>query len=142
LLINLKSRLEEEGIKSLISYAVFPDPEILEKTIDQYRSNEDLELYGYEVEGTLLGIVGFVLDVEKHLVIRHISVHPEYRGMGYGRGQVLELIQLKSSHLISAETDEDSVDFYRNVGFTITSLGEKYPGIERFQCEYIVEMAE
>ena len=33
-----------------------------------------------------------------------------------------------------AETDRDAVDFYRSCGFTIESLGEKYPRIERFLC--------
>jgi hypothetical protein len=43
---------------------------------------------------------------------------------------------------IVAETDEESVQFYRNIGFIIRSLGEKYPGVERFLCTYEVEEAE
>ena len=35
---------------------------------------------------------------------------------------------------IYAETDQDAVNFYKNIGFHITSLGEKYPGVERFAC--------
>lgn len=38
--------------------------------------------------------------------------------------------------LIYTETDNDAVDFYRKYGFEITSLGEKYPGVERFLCEF------
>ncbi|WP_268921683.1 hypothetical protein [Metabacillus sediminilitoris] len=38
--------------------------------------------------------------------------------------------------MITAETDKEAVVFYRNYGFKITSLGEKYPGVERFLCEY------
>ncbi|WP_239984546.1 hypothetical protein [Lentibacillus sediminis] len=41
-----------------------------------------------------------------------------------------------SLQFISAETDKDAVVFYQNLGFQITSLGEKYPGVERFLCEY------
>lgn len=37
---------------------------------------------------------------------------------------------------IVAETDDEAVDFYRRYGFFITSLGEKYPGVERFLCQY------
>jgi len=37
---------------------------------------------------------------------------------------------------IVAETDHEAVDFYRRYGFFITSLGEKYPGVERFLCQY------
>ena len=28
----------------------------------------------------------------------------------------------------------DAVEFYRKLGFSIESLGEKYPGVERFRC--------
>ena len=35
---------------------------------------------------------------------------------------------------VIAETDKEAVIFYENYGFKITSLGEKYPGVERFQC--------
>ena len=38
--------------------------------------------------------------------------------------------------MFTAETDKDAVDFYRKLGFSVTSLGEKYPGVERFHCEY------
>jgi hypothetical protein len=37
---------------------------------------------------------------------------------------------------VYAETDEEAADFYRNIGFTVESLGEKYPGIERFKCTF------
>ncbi|HPH97803.1 MAG TPA: hypothetical protein PKW33_16525 [Anaerolineaceae bacterium] len=35
---------------------------------------------------------------------------------------------------LSAETDCEAVDFYRRCGFQMESLGEKYPGMERFRC--------
>ena len=34
---------------------------------------------------------------------------------------------------IVAETDKDAVGFYSAIDFTITSLGENYPGVERFR---------
>jgi len=35
---------------------------------------------------------------------------------------------------LEAETDADAVSFYERCGFAITSLGERFPGIERFRC--------
>ncbi|PFE51898.1 GNAT family N-acetyltransferase, partial [Bacillus cereus] len=35
---------------------------------------------------------------------------------------------------IEAETDKEAVGFYKKCNFKIESLGEKYPGIERFYC--------
>jgi ribosomal protein S18 acetylase RimI-like enzyme len=33
-----------------------------------------------------------------------------------------------------AETDNEAVEFYRATGFRVTSLGEKYPGVERYRA--------
>ena len=41
---------------------------------------------------------------------------------------------LADAQWIEAETDADAVGFYEQVGFTVTSLGESYPGVERFRC--------
>lgn len=35
---------------------------------------------------------------------------------------------------LMAETDDDAIGFYRNTGFTIEELGEKYEGIRRYKC--------
>lgn len=43
---------------------------------------------------------------------------------------------------VIAETDEEAVNFYRSIGFEVYSLGEKYPGVERFRCIYEVEESE
>ncbi|MNP39986.1 hypothetical protein D3C76_1335850 [compost metagenome] len=45
-----------------------------------------------------------------------------------------EFIKTKKNVRIKAETDKDTVGFYKKIGFSITSLGEKYPGVERFEC--------
>lgn len=136
MLINLKERLQEPAVQELLGYSVYPDPEQLERTLDQYRTLESLELYGLESDGELIGLVGFEMDEEGHLQIRHLSVHPEERGKGFGRGLLLELIERKDPAVLTAETDDEAVDFYRNVGFEVTSLGETYPGTERFRCIY------
>jgi hypothetical protein len=35
---------------------------------------------------------------------------------------------------VEAETDAEAVNFYRRLGFTTTSLGEPFAGVERFRC--------
>jgi hypothetical protein len=42
-------------------------------------------------------------------------------------------------HLLFAETDMDTVQFYKKYGSKIFSLGEKFPGVERFRCEYKIK---
>ncbi len=134
--IDLKSRIKEKEIQELIIYSVFPDPKKIEMTINQYIMDESHHLYGIEVEDEVIGIIGFITDSENHLEIKHIAVKPVYRSTGYGRGLILEVITLMNPDIIIAETDEEAVEFYRNIGFIIRSLGERFPGIERFQCTY------
>ncbi|WP_256762126.1 GNAT family N-acetyltransferase [Cohnella sp. WQ 127256] len=138
MLINLEARLDDSNIQEIVEYSVYSDSEKLVETIEAYKNDPELELYGYEVEGEVIGIIGVRLNVKKELQIEHIAITPDNRGLGYGRGIILEVIELKAPTLITAETDEDSVNFYRNIGFEIESLGEKYFGVERFKCVYPV----
>jgi N-acetylglutamate synthase-like GNAT family acetyltransferase len=142
MLIPIKHRISEGSIQELLSYSIFPDPERVEQEINRYQSEPALELYGHEEDNDILGVVGFTMHPNLTLELRHIAVMPEVRGNGYGRGLILELIEVKQPSIIEAETDEDSVEFYRNVGFSIVSLGEKYPGVERFKCIYQVNLEE
>jgi ribosomal protein S18 acetylase RimI-like enzyme len=135
LFTSIKQRIKEEPIIELLSYCLFPDPDIIEEEIRRYQENEHMELYGYEEEGTWIAIIGFMMASDT-LVIKHISVDPGYRGLGYGRGLLLEVLELKKPSLMIAETEEEAVDFFRNVGFMISSLGQAYPAMERFRCEY------
>nr|WP_261306477.1 GNAT family N-acetyltransferase [Paenibacillus andongensis] len=142
MLVNVKSRLNENEIQELLSYSVFPDPEALQPVLERYENDANLWLFGYESEGIMVGIIGFELSNNQEMTITHLAVEPESRGVGFGRGIILEIIEDMSPIRIVAETDEESVQFYRNIGFVIRSLGEKYPGVERFLCTYEVEEAE
>jgi len=139
MLEQIKHRLGEEEIRELIGYSVFPDPERIEQAIGRYQHEEQMQLYGAIEEDEVIGIVGFTMDGDQNLILQHIAVRPENREQGHGREMMLELIGLMNPTTIVAETDEEAADFYRNIGFTVFSLGEKFPGVERFRCEYIVD---
>jgi ribosomal protein S18 acetylase RimI-like enzyme len=127
--------VNEAAVQELLSYAVFPDPDRLTETVAQYRNDPDLRLYGLEEDGVLIGLIGYALAGNR-LDIRHLAVEPEFRRQGYGRGLILEAIAKEQPDWVAAETDEEAVEFYRNIGFTIVSLGERFPGAERFLCVY------
>ncbi|MCZ8522712.1 MULTISPECIES: GNAT family N-acetyltransferase [Paenibacillus] len=137
--IDLKARLHEEDLQELLSYSMFPDPEAIDAQLEKYREDPAWELYGLEEEGTVVAVIGFTEEENRMVHIRHLSVHPEFRRIGYGRGIILELLQERKPSGLRAETDEETVDFYRNNGFSVVSLGETYPGVERFACTYDAE---
>lgn len=134
--LDIKSRLQEVPLSELLSFSVFPDEDRLIHTINEYQSNSNLDIYGYIAEEKVIAVLGIQMSEQSIVHIRHLAVHPDYRGLGYGRGILMELIELKKPDQLIAETNEEAVDFYRSVGFTIVSLGELYPGVERFQCTY------
>ncbi|KKO54460.1 GNAT family N-acetyltransferase [Paenibacillus sp. DMB20] len=138
---DISYRLDDLEVKELLAYAVFPDPESLETAVEAYRKPNGLELYGYEEEDVLVGLIGVDLT-DKEMTIKHIAVTPENRGKDYGRGMIMELMLQKKPDVVIAETDEESVGFYRSIGFQIYSLGERFPGVERFRCVYEVEEEE
>ena len=72
------------------------------------------------------------LDLAK---ILHMAIDARYRGQGWGRLAIHYLRQeVYPGVSLLAETDHEAVGFYARLGFRIESLGEKYPGIERFRC--------
>jgi hypothetical protein len=44
------------------------------------------------------------------------------------------VLESHSLDVLSAETDADGLGFYKRLGFSVQSLGDKYPGTERFWC--------
>jgi hypothetical protein len=57
--------------------------------------------------------------------------------MGIGR-QLLAAVRraVRDTLPLIAETDADSVGLYTATGFIVTSLGEKYPNVERFHARF------
>jgi ribosomal protein S18 acetylase RimI-like enzyme len=105
-LIPIKTRIHEHQIQELLAYSVFPDPDHLEQTIKDYITNEKLELYGYESDDVIVGILGFQHEERDELTIQHIAVRPDSRGAGFGRGLILEAIAMFKPVRVLAETDE------------------------------------
>ncbi|MCM3588365.1 GNAT family N-acetyltransferase [Mesobacillus maritimus] len=107
---------------------------MVDEEYEKYLKITNRKLYAYESQGKFVGCIGIEIVGFNECVIKHIAVSPEQRGKGIGSKMIQSLSE--QYPFISAETDIEAVDFYRKYGFAITSLGEKYPGVERFLCEY------
>lgn len=90
-------------------------------------------LYGWFENGDLIGCIGLERQ-QDGAVIRSLVVADEHRKQGIGRAMVEAALAHLDVPWLEAETDAEAVDFYRRLGFTTTSLGERYPGVERFRC--------
>ncbi|QYR19324.1 GNAT family N-acetyltransferase [Paenibacillus sp. sptzw28] len=135
-MINLKEFKDRSEVKRLIAQCMWPDDERIEKELNKYMESDSRELLGYINNNELVGLIGVVYESIEKVELKHIAVKAGYRGNGIGSYMLNEFIQTRKTVRIKAETDKDAVGFYRKFGFAIMSLGEKYPGVERFECVY------
>lgn len=115
-------------LKELMAFAMAKEQ--VEVEYAQYVKNSNRHLYLME-EAALIGID---LKDASRCEIRHIAVGVDCRSSGIGSRMIEEVTKRHEVQEIFAETDVDAVGFYRKIGFNIKSLGEKYPGRERFYC--------
>ncbi|WP_175639131.1 GNAT family N-acetyltransferase [Metabacillus schmidteae] len=125
----------DPSIRELLSFATSYHK--IDQEYEKYLGSLNRILFGLELKEEIVGCIGVEIINSKECVIKHIAVSSKQRGKGIGSKMITFLTD--QYPFITAETDKDAVDFYRKYGFFITSLVEKYPGVERFLCEYRVE---
>ena len=113
---------------------MWADDAKINEELERYLAAEGCELFGCFVNGELAGITGIRCTVPHEIELRHLAVKAEWRRRTIGRAMIAEIAAREDVERIRAETDQAAVGFYRNAGFEISSLGDKYPGIERFEC--------
>lgn len=80
-----------------------------------------------------VAILGYALT-DAEAILLHIATALRVRGTGIGTNLLNTLRGLIPPGLsVVAESDAEAIGFYRSNGFRVTSLGEKYPGVERFR---------
>jgi ribosomal protein S18 acetylase RimI-like enzyme len=135
-LVTLVVRVGEPEVGKLLAYALgMPSPERLAQVGERYRK-AGWRLLGLEEDGRLIGLIGLECAELGRATIQHIVVVPERRRQGIGRALLFQAAATRGIHCLVAETDADAVDFYRRCGFSVESLGETYPGVERFRCTW------
>ncbi len=121
--------LEIDPIKKVLKHATGPSEASLFKAVSMYK-NDQAVLYKYGNKGC----IGIALIHTNRARICHIAVSKKYRNQGIALQMIKEIIRKYELTYIEAETDKEAVGFYKKCNFKIESLGEKYPGIERFYC--------
>lgn len=129
---EIKSPSIDSNIRELLTFAT--SEKNVEREYELYIHSPLRELFGYDLENVVVGCIGIEFLGSNRCEIRHIAVSPNHRGKGIGSKMISYIKNKHSLSIICAETDKDAIHFYKNFGFTITSLGEKYPGVERFKC--------
>ncbi|MET0385125.1 MAG: GNAT family N-acetyltransferase [Polyangiales bacterium] len=139
-LLDLSDRITTPELRELLTVLVAWRSDAAEKqrqvdrVLAAYQHDPELRLWGMDDASGLAGLIGLQLVSPHDAVIQHIVVHSHARARGLGRALIAEACRRCELQRLTAETDRDAVQFYRQCGFVVTSLGEKYPGVERFSC--------
>lgn len=136
----LRSPEDDAAARALLALSSgTPTAATIARRYARYRREPHWHLCGYVSAGRLVGSLGLEIAAPGAAILRHIAVFPAYRGRGIGRQLIAHALARFRLHHLTAETDREAVGFYRRCGFSITSLGERYPDVERFRCVLRVE---
>lgn len=125
------AEVDTEPVRDLLDLAIGPGRhDRLLTEVNYYLTGPATVVGAYDGD-VLIGVLGFLIG-EEQIVLRHIATQPSSRRRHIGKSMIEWLALQHPDRSIVAETDADSVGFYRRLDFSVTSLGEKYPGVERF----------
>lgn len=137
-MIDAKSRLNDLCMLRLLSYIQYrPTPEKSAALASAYRAAPDVQALACVVNGRAVGLIVVRRCPEGGCEILRIGVDPSQRRHGIGAALVAFAARRLAKGELRAETDGDAVGFYRACGFSVVSLGEKYPGCVRYLCRLI-----
>lgn len=107
-----------------------PTPEKIAEVLHSYQKPNQSLIGAFSSEN-LIGVVGFEKK-DMHVTIKHISVVNEFRNNGIAKSLIRCLIQDCKPITLAAQTDEESVNFYKKLGFRCEPFTAQY-GM-RYQC--------
>lgn len=125
--INLPCPLLESVLKDSIGT---PTPEKLAQVLKSYELPNQCLIGAFSLKN-LIAIIGFEL-IGSQAIIRHISVIEPLRKQGIGKVLIHYMIEKFSLRQVFLETDHESVEFYKHLGFICQSFQGKF-GI-RYHC--------
>lgn len=143
--VDLRPRLDEPAVRAVLEVLTWRgDDGEVDRIADRYR-DAHARLLGLVVEksweaqgmtpGTPIACIGLEpRDYRDEAEITSLAVLPDWRRQGFARALIFGACEHLALRAVEAETDADAVDFYRATGFAVESLGERYPGVERFRC--------
>jgi len=132
---SLKVHKNTDEVIQLLNLCLYAGSNQAGRIVKKYEEDPNRELLGIDEEGVLAGLIGVEFLPDNTVVLAHLAVNESRRKQGIGTKLIKEFMTRYPEVLkLVAETDRDAVDFYRKAGFQVTSLGEKYPGVERFLC--------
>jgi predicted amidohydrolase len=142
--IKFLDNLKKSEIKLLLKKTMYlPTDEKLNNIISKYTNSNnnqflmfaatsDISMYTSISETKIIGLLA-LQNCEDKIIIKYISSREELRGRGIG-SQFIHFISKKFTKPIEAETDDESIDFYKRNGFEILPIENEIYNIVRYRC--------
>ena len=137
--LNAKNSLQDKEICALLAPSVFePTPERLADRAERYIKDADTSVYAGSVSGEYKGIVVFKITGNSAEIL-DIAVKEEDRGKGIGTAFLDFIFSRFDITEITAETDDEAVEFYKKYGFRIAGTKMKFNTVRYIcVCENVV----
>ena len=122
---NAKASLFDPEVLTLLAPSVYnPTPERLKHRAEEYAADSNVKAYACKNSEKYIGIVVFVTE-NGTTEILDIAVKPEYRKHGIGKSLIDFIFTQFPIDTITAETDDEAVEFYKRCGFNVIGFGMK-----------------
>ena len=122
---DVKEKLSDSAILHLLAPSVFnPTFERLLIRAKKYQADDKSKVYAYSENGEYKGIIVFKTE-DNTAEILDIAVKPEYRKHGIGKSLIDFIFTQFPIDTITAETDDEAVEFYKRCGFNVIGFGMK-----------------
>ena len=132
-IIDVKESLCNKNVYSLLAPSVFnPTPERLLSRAEKYQADDKTSVFAYSENGEYKGIIVFKVE-EQTAEILDIAVIPEYKGNGIGSRLIDYIFTRFAVNKITAETDDDAIEFYKKYGFTVVGTKDVFDS-KRYIC--------
>lgn len=123
---------DDADVIGLLAVAAGGGQHRVDQVAEHYRRDPRSAVLRAEIAGETVGVVGYAVR-DTDVVILHIATRIDLRRSGIGRRMLDAVRAAEPRHRrLIAETDSEAVGFYLANGFSAESLGQKYPGVERF----------
>ncbi len=130
-----KNRHNPAVVKDLLAMAMGrPTPQKLTQYLEEFYTADNHTLFIALKESRVIGLIAIDCTNSPRGLITHLAITPDMRRKGTGRNLINHAVKSFGLESITAETDQDAVEFYRACGFIIKEIESKWPGVRRFRC--------
>jgi ribosomal protein S18 acetylase RimI-like enzyme len=120
------------------TYLLWLAVEVDDDELDRIKREElgHLTILGTVEGDRVTAFAAYMHDVDR-VVIEYIAVNETAQGRGLGTALVRGIREAANSRPVFAATDDDAVEFYRRIGFSVTSsdhVDPRWPDRQRYDC--------